>query len=149
MNRTIKPIAIAIVKASEMIHEQSQILSKAGKEPGFTVPEGYFEGLTSTIMSRLPEVEITDVEAKPTWWMRVRPYVYLAAMFAGVWCMMTLFNHLNSPMTNLQRVAEIAGGISDEHNADEFVLSSGVDAYDILTYEDSVYGYMIDSIAGN
>lgn len=132
-----------------MEQEKSQILSKAGKEPGFAVPEGYFETLTATIMERLPDVEITDIEAKPTLWLRVRPYVYLAAMFAGVWCMMTLFNHLNSPMSNMQRVAEIAGGIADEHNADEFMLSCGLDAYDILTYEDSVYGYLIDSIAGN
>ncbi|MDE6287071.1 MAG: hypothetical protein K2L99_08775, partial [Muribaculaceae bacterium] len=26
-----------------------------------------------------------------TMWERVRPYVYMAAMFAGVWCMLNLF----------------------------------------------------------
>ena len=31
------------------------------------------------------------VAAPRTLWGRVRPYVYMAAMFAGVWCMLKMF----------------------------------------------------------
>ena len=121
--------------------EESQILARAGKQSGFKVPEGYFENLTQRVMDRLPEVEITEVESKPSLWVRVRPYVYLAAMFAGVWCMMTIFNHFNgTSMGNMQRIANVAAGIVEEDNADDFMLMTGFDDYDILTYEDSVYG---------
>ncbi len=37
--------------------EEDNILKKIGKENVFHVPEGYFENLTSEVMSRLPEKE--------------------------------------------------------------------------------------------
>lgn len=51
----------------------------------FTVPEGYFENLTQNIMSALPEQEsIYSTTIKVTPWMRIRPYLYAAAAFAGI-----------------------------------------------------------------
>ena len=51
----------------------------------FTVPEGYFENLTQNIMSVLPEQEsIYSTTIKVTPWMRIRPYLYAAAAFAGI-----------------------------------------------------------------
>ena len=35
--------------------EEDNILKKVGKENVFRVPDGYFENLTSEVMSRLPE----------------------------------------------------------------------------------------------
>ena len=37
--------------------EEDYILRKVGTENSFRVPEGYFEGLTSDIMNKLPEKE--------------------------------------------------------------------------------------------
>ena len=37
--------------------EEDNILKKVGKENVFRVPDGYFENLTSEVMSRLPEKE--------------------------------------------------------------------------------------------
>ncbi|MBQ9466116.1 MAG: hypothetical protein IJU62_03965 [Muribaculaceae bacterium] len=120
--------------------EESQILAKLGREPGFKVPQGYFEDLTARVMDRLPEVEITDVDATPTLWMRVRPYVYLAAMFAGVWCMMTIFNRYNGTADgSLQRMAAVAADVTEASNADDFLLMTGFDDYDIIAYDDSTY----------
>ena len=101
--------------------EESTILNKFGKEPGFKVPAGYFEDFNKKMLEQLPEVEITEVDTKPSLWLRVRPYVYMAAMFAGV-----------------QRLGDIAAGITVDNNADEFIMSGGATDYDILTYEDSV-----------
>lgn len=120
--------------------EESQILAKLGREPGFKVPQGYFEDLTARVMNRLPEVEITDVDATPTLWMRVRPYVYLAAMFAGVWCMMTIFNRYNGTADgSMQRMAAVAADVTEASNADDFLLMTGFDDYDIIAYDDSTY----------
>ncbi len=54
-----------------------------GKSP-FTVPKGYMEGLTAQVMSQLPEKTL-KTEAKQISLMdRVRPWLYLAAVFAGL-----------------------------------------------------------------
>ena len=58
-------------------------LKKITQENPFRVPEGYLEGLTSRIMKQIPAVE--EPEAEPISWVeRLRPFIYLAAMFAGL-----------------------------------------------------------------
>lgn len=50
----------------------------------FKVPENYFETLNEEIMNQLPEIEY--VAAPPvTLWEKVKPWVYLAAMFIGIY----------------------------------------------------------------
>ncbi len=64
--------------------EQDKILKRGGTENPFRVPDGYFENLTSEVMSRLPEKEKTiETQQEPTTWTRVRPWLYMAAMFVG------------------------------------------------------------------
>lgn len=121
-----------------MKQEKSEILDRIGKDSGFKVPEGYFDEFNSRMAQMLPEVEITNVDAKPTLWVTIRPYVYMAAMFAGVWCMMKVFNGFNHSISAEQRVSEIATEIYQDNNADEFIMSGGATDYDIMTYEDSV-----------
>ncbi|MDY3069239.1 MAG: hypothetical protein SOR57_06185 [Parabacteroides sp.] len=54
------------------------------KEP-FKVPEGYFDDLTNNIMQNLPEKEVEETEtASVTMWDRLRPLLYLAAVFVGL-----------------------------------------------------------------
>ena len=59
--------------------EQNNLDRLKGKNP-FTVPEGYMEGLTANIMSQLPEREPEKVSLMD----RVRPWLYMAAVFAGL-----------------------------------------------------------------
>ena len=64
--------------------EEDNILKKVGKENVFRVPDGYFENLTSEVMSRLPEKETPAIiKREPTKWERIKPWVYMTAMFAG------------------------------------------------------------------
>ncbi len=101
------------------------------------MPENYFEDFNKRMTEMLPEVEITPVDVKPTMWQRVRPLVYLAAMFAGVWCMMSVFNHFNGTQTDsVGAVAEKL--IDDKSNVDEFLMSGSVSDYDLINYDDSV-----------
>ena len=60
-----------------------EILTKVDHKAGYKVPEGYFADFTSKMMEALPEKKIEE-HRKPTRWMRIRPFVYMAAMFGGV-----------------------------------------------------------------
>ena len=120
-----------------MKQEDSTILKKYGKDSGFKVPENYFADFNKRMSEMLPEVEITPVDVKPTMWQRVRPLVYLAAMFAGVWCMMSIFSHMGTG--NIDNVRAVAEKLSDDKgNVEDFFMSGSVSDYDILNYEDSV-----------
>ncbi|SHJ47296.1 hypothetical protein [Bacteroides stercorirosoris] len=64
--------------------EEDNILKKVGKENVFRVPDGYFENLTSEVMSRLPEKETPAfIKKEPTKWERIKPWLYMTAMFVG------------------------------------------------------------------
>ena len=60
-----------------------------GKNP-FKVPKGYMEGLTEQIMAGIPE--ITHMETKVVSLReRIRPWLYLAAVFAGLLIFLKVF----------------------------------------------------------
>ena len=121
-----------------MKQDDSTILEKYGKDPGFKVPENYFADFNKRMTEMLPDVEITPVDVKPTMWQRVRPLVYMAAMFAGVWCMMQVFSNFTAT-DNLNSVRAVAEKLQDDNgNIDEFIMSGSVSDYDMLSYEDSV-----------
>ena len=120
-----------------MKQEDPTILTKYGKDPGFKVPENYFEDFNKRMADMLPDVEITPVEVKPTLWQRVKPLVYLAAMFAGVWCMMQVFSNFTN-RGNLDSVRAVAEKLQDDKSNMEDFIMSGVSDYEILNYEDSV-----------
>lgn len=54
-----------------------------GNNP-FSVPDGYLENLTAQIMDQLPEKEIVHEAKKISLMDRVRPWLYMAAVFAGL-----------------------------------------------------------------
>lgn len=64
-----------------------------------------------SVSAQLPERKERKAP-KLTVWQRVKPYVYLAAMFAGIWCTMKMFHLASSPEISLDNppamVAETA-----------------------------------------
>jgi hypothetical protein len=70
--------------------EEKLLLEKMGRHEPFTVPDGYFDSLTERVMSRLPEKE-APAEKEYTLWERVKPWVYMTAMFMGLMCSMRLW----------------------------------------------------------
>ena len=72
-------------RGEERMKEEDNILKKVGKKNSFKVPEGYFENLTSEVMGKLPEKEGPAFEEvkQPTMWIRMKPLLYMAAMFIG------------------------------------------------------------------
>ncbi len=64
--------------------EEDILLKKIGKENAFKVPAGYFENLTSEVMNKLPEKEKVVFKEEPVGtWTKLKPLLYLAAMFVG------------------------------------------------------------------
>lgn len=117
--------------------EEIDILSKLGKDSGFKVPENYFSDFSKKMMESLPEPMLTP-QVKPSLWVRVRPYVYMAAMFAGIWCMMRVFNDLSGVDSTKAQIQAIANGLDDEKNVDDLMMQESIKEYDVYTYEDSV-----------
>ena len=84
-----------------MAKDRENILEKARKEglatpsAGMNVPDGYFASFAENMAAMLPErPELSQApvaEAPRTMWERLRPYVYMAAMFAGIWLMLQMF----------------------------------------------------------
>lgn len=74
----------------------STILDRAERQTGMTVPDGYFENFAARMADSLPrqpwEDEATEHHVMPSrsLWQKLRPYVYMAAMFAGIWLMMNI-----------------------------------------------------------
>ncbi len=101
-----------------MRHED-QLKDKYGTDPGFRVPDGYFEELNLKIMEALPAYPEAPRRVDMSLWQRVKPYVYMAAMFAGIWLMMKVFHtattsetlNLDNPPAALAKAVEAS---SDE-----------------------------------
>ena len=70
--------------------EEDYILTKIGKDNPFQTPEGYFENFTSEMMSRLPEVDYNQEETEVSTWEKIKPWVYMAAVFVGAAFMLRL-----------------------------------------------------------
>ena len=66
----------------EMNKKENPLDRLKGKQP-FRVPDGYMEGLTNRIMESLPEPPVMEAESV-TLVERIRPWLYLAAVFAGM-----------------------------------------------------------------
>ena len=71
--------------------KEDNILRKAGTGNPFRVPEHYFEDFTQELMSKLPEKEPMPEWSEPTLWQRVKPWVYMTAMFCGIMLSVRIF----------------------------------------------------------
>ena len=108
--------------------QEDKIKEVAGKGSPFRVPDNYFESFKADLMSKLPEYPEKPEVQKVSVWHRVRPYVYLAAMFAGIWCMMKIFH----------KAGGIDGAVGHQYEGE---LAS-------LNYEPDSYEMFVSSIDG-
>lgn len=78
------------------MNRDEKLKEKYGTDTGYRVPDGYFDSIYAKIAAELPEHPKPMRVGK---WQRFRPYLYLAAMFAGIWCMMKVFHDVSSRST--------------------------------------------------
>ena len=71
--------------------KEDNILRKVGTQNPFRVPENYFEDFTQELMNKLPEKEPMQRLSEPTLWQRVKPWVYMTAMFVGIMLSVRIF----------------------------------------------------------
>mgnify|MGYP003444908014 CR=1 FL=1 len=71
--------------------KEDLILKKVGTKNPFNVPDGYFDNFTKELMNQLPEKEIVMVSSEITLWQRVKPWVYMTAMFCGIMLSVRVF----------------------------------------------------------
>ncbi len=127
--------------------EEKDILSKVNRSTGMTVPDGYFADFASRMKEALPEKQSEPEVVTKTTWQKIRPYAYLAAMFAGVWCMMKMFSMMLSGTPadiNIDNNSMLVSALTDVTFVEDYYLQS-MDDYDIMMdiYED---GFTTDEI---
>ena len=71
--------------------KEDNILRKVGTQNPFRVPENYFEDFRQELMNKLPEKEPMQCLPEPTLWQRVKPWVYMTAMFCGIMLSVRIF----------------------------------------------------------
>ena len=79
--------------------QEEELISKYGKVSGMKVPENYFPDLEKQIMGNLPPYPKTVPTVHLSRWHRMKPYIYLAAMFCGIWLMMKVFHTATQPIS--------------------------------------------------
>lgn len=105
--------------------DNRKILDEIGGKSGFKVPDNYFETLSARITEQLPERNLPKPE-KITLWHRLRPYIYMAAMFAGIWLMVQVFV---APAVEAEK--ELTAAAEQEEIMDEYMLYS-MDEYTVF-----------------
>lgn len=94
------------------------------REIPFKVPDGYFERFTSKVMAELPPYPAPpQAEENRPLWSRVKPYVYLAAMFVGVWCMIKVLHAMSDQKYSLDNPPEAV--VLALNDADTYDFYSG------------------------
>lgn len=103
------------------------ILKKINRNDGMTVPEGFFEDFAAKMEAMLPERPEAEqprrIEHRTTW-QRVRPYVYMAAMFAGIWCMLKMFTMMGPGNIDLSidKNHILTDALSDDNFVYEYII---------------------------
>lgn len=71
--------------------KEDNLLRKVGTGNPFRVPDQYFEDFTQELMNKLPEKEPMTSMPEITLWQRVKPWIYMTAMFCGIMFSVKIF----------------------------------------------------------
>ena len=120
--------------------EEDTLLKKLGMENSFKVPDGYFENLTLEVMNRLPEkAKVAFKEEPVSTWTRLKPLLYMAAMFVGAALIIRVASTDHKPVT----VDEVAVTEVDTEVISDEMIDVALDRAMLDDY--SLYVYFIDA----
>ena len=111
--------------------KEDNILRKAGTGNPFRVPEHYFDNFTEELMDKLPEKEPLPYSTEPTLWQRVKPWVYMAAMFCGIMLSVRIF--VGEPQKDEFSISQAEAEMLPEEEWENFVRRAFDDNYE--TYQ--------------
>lgn len=124
---------------------------KMKKENPFRIPDNYFESFSTRIMQQLPPDE-TNAESsshkkvvlrknKISAFERIKPYLYLAAMFAGLYFGIYVFNYqqtrLQQSSAKQETTEESSFIFTDDETLDEMFNFAAAD-------KDMLYDYLAE-----
>ncbi|MDE6007277.1 MAG: hypothetical protein K2G67_06970 [Muribaculaceae bacterium] len=126
--------------------EEEKIIMRYGRKGPWSVPEGYFDSVRLEVLENLPEYPAKPVAGQMTRWQRLKPYVYLAAMFAGIWCMMQMFHQMSGAgKLSLDNPPEqIAALMSEPEMTDVYMIPSTISDVELLDDISSQYSSIDD-----
>ncbi|MCM1505455.1 MAG: hypothetical protein NC127_09695 [Muribaculum sp.] len=106
------------------------ILTQVKRNDGMTVPDGYFNDFAAQMAASLPKQEWENSQPKVlprSLWQKVRPYIYLAAMFMGVWCMMKMFDLMRTDSTGLsiENNPVMTAALNNDHFINDYFINEG------------------------
>ncbi|MDR1371894.1 MAG: hypothetical protein LBJ17_02030 [Dysgonamonadaceae bacterium] len=107
-----------VVKEKDMAKERIHLEDIVKRDP-FKVPEGYFDTFTSELMSRLPEHQAAPTQVI-SFWERVKPWVYMAAMFAGIWVSIKTFTNIHNTEKQFESYAEKGLNLSSDADIEDY-----------------------------
>ena len=122
------------------MNPEEKILQKIGKKNPFTVPENYFENFTQELMYKLPAKEAVLQTEAPTLWQRVKPWLYMAAMFCGIMLSVRIF--VGKPQQEEFPISQAEAEMLPEEEWENFMRRSFNDDYEtyqFLTEADNNY----------
>ena len=138
------------------MRQEDLLKEKYTTDTGFRVPDGYFDTLRESVMESLPAYPEAEKLQRLNPWQRIKPYVYLAAMFAGIWLMMNMFNHISKVGSlNLdnppEAIADAIAVVYDDHEAIPYFTTATdcaleediTDSYDSIDDFETDFGYEI------
>ena len=111
--------------------KEDNILKKAGTGNPFRVPEHYFDNFTKELMGKLPEKEPLPYSTELTLWQRVKPWVYMAAMFCGIMLNVRIF--VGEPKKDEFSITQAEAEMLPEEEWENFIRRSFNDDYE--TYQ--------------
>ena len=110
---------------------EDDLKKKVGTENPFRVPDGYFENFASNLMERLPEKEKVERSREATTWEKVRPLLYMAAMFVGAMLLIRVAASHYTPVGTPEPDEELEAEMEYINMAME---SSMLDDYSLYVY---------------
>lgn len=113
------------------MNPEEKILQKIGKKNPFTVPENYFENFTQELMDKLPAKEAVLQTEAPTLWQRVKPWLYMAAMFCGIMLSVRIF--VGKPQQEEFPISQAEAEMLPEEEWENFMRRAFTDNYE--TYQ--------------
>lgn len=107
------------------MNKEERFTLKTQRKCPYKMPDGYFDSFCESMMNSLPEYPEKPKPVKLSTWQRMKPYVYLAAMFAGIWCMMKVFHSvsLDSKISIDNPPEQVTLALNDANTYDYFATS--------------------------
>lgn len=118
-----------------MTEDLKYLEDRFGHDTGFTVPDGYFEGLTERVMSQLPDATTPSCHKRNVW---LRPLIAAAACLAII---IALAATILSPSAQQSQKQSV---VARNTHADSHEDAVDATADYIMLDRDDIYSYITE-----